>query len=162
MRILLVANRTIGGQQLKDAVRERLMRAPCQFILVVPAIPPPREFAGNFGSTFAAQGMTGLPTYDSGRTDAQRRLATGLHELRELGATVDGEVSVENAVEAVEEQLRTGRFDEIIVSTLPIGISRWLKQDLPHRLQRKFGIPVTTIVNDDHRTRSPETERDHE
>lgn len=148
-RVLIVANKTLGGQKLDDAVRTRMNNGPCEFTLVVPAIPPPRDFGANFGSTFVAGGMTGPPTYDSGRTDAQRRLAMGLRALRALGATVDGEISVENAVQAVEEQVATGRFDEIIVSTLPQGISRWLHQDLPHRLERTFHIPVTTVTATD-------------
>ena len=66
--------------------------------------------------------------------------------MRALGATVDGEVGVENVMDAVAECLRVRSYDEIIVSTLPLGASRWLHVDIPHRLAHKFSIPVTTIT----------------
>ncbi len=144
--VLIVANQTLGGQHLIEAIRERQVEGNCVFTIVVPAVPPPREFGGNFGSTFVAGGSTGLPTYDSGRTAAARRLEVGLRSLRALGATVDGEVGVENVMDAVAECLRVRSYDEIIVSTLPPGVSRWLHLDIPHRLEHKFSIPVTTIT----------------
>jgi hypothetical protein len=66
--------------------------------------------------------------------------------VRALGAKVDGEVGVENVMDAVGECLKVRSFDEIIVSTLPPGVSRWLHLDVPHRLQHRFSVPVTTII----------------
>jgi hypothetical protein len=144
--VLIVANQTLGGQYLIDAIRERHDRGACVFTIVVPAVPPPRDFGANFGSTFVAGGSLGPPTYDSGRTDAARRLEVGLRSVRALGAKVDGEVGVENVMDAVGECLKVRSFDEIIVSTLPPGVSRWLHLDVPHRLQHRFSVPVTTII----------------
>ena len=144
--VLIVANQTLGGHQLIEAIRERHAQGACDFTIVVPAVPPPRDFGANFGSTFVAGGMTGPPTYDPGRTDAARRLEVGLRSLRALGATVDGEVGVENVMDAVGECLKVRSYDEIIISTLPPGVSRWLHVDLPHRLEHRFSIPVTTIT----------------
>jgi hypothetical protein len=59
---------------------------------------------------------------------------------------VDGELGDADPLEAVTELLERQTFDEIILSTLPQPISRWLGMDLPHRLQRQSGLPVTTII----------------
>ncbi|HEY9377490.1 MAG TPA: hypothetical protein VIQ02_10385, partial [Jiangellaceae bacterium] len=56
-----------------------------------------------------------------------------------------GEVGSSNALNAIRDALRAREFDEIIVSTLPSGISRWLHQDLPRRVQR-LGLPVTVVT----------------
>jgi hypothetical protein len=145
-RILVVANQTLGGEGLASVVRARIAQEVCEFFLVVPATVPPRDFGTNFGSTFVAAGATGLPTYDSGRTAAAWRLDSGLHWLRDFGACIDGEVGPEDPVQAVAECLAVAHYDEIIVSTLPSGLSRWLRQDLPHRLERRFKVPVTTVT----------------
>jgi hypothetical protein len=62
-----------------------------------------------------------------------------------LTATVDGDVGVDDAIDAVAECLATRGYDRIIVSTLPVHLSRWWRQDGPHRIQRKFAIQVTTV-----------------
>jgi hypothetical protein len=66
---------------------------------------------------------------------------------------VHGQVGDRDPLRAVEDVLATGKFDEIIVSTLPRRISRWLHQDLPHRLEQKFGLPVTHVTDDQHAAR---------
>ena len=63
-----------------------------------------------------------------------------------LGASVNGDIGEQNPVEAVGHCLTARTYDEIIVSTLPKTVSRWLLQDVPHRIQRKFKIPVTTVT----------------
>jgi GABA permease len=69
--------------------------------------------------------------------------------FRELGAEVDGEVGAPSPVEAIGDAIRAvGRFDEIILSTLPPGPSRWLRLDLPHRVERAYNLPVTHLVAD--------------
>ena len=77
---------------------------------------------------------------------AQQRLDEALIRFRELGATADGEVGDDSPLRAISDVLRRQEFDEIILSTLPPGPSRWLKQDLPHRVVRSFNLPVTHIV----------------
>jgi hypothetical protein len=69
--------------------------------------------------------------------------------LHHLGAaTAEGEVGDRNPVRAIRTSLkRDGRqFDEIIISTLPRRISRWLRMDLPQRVKREFGLPVTVVT----------------
>ena len=76
---------------------------------------------------------------------ARSNLDTELSRLREIGATADGAVGDPNPMVAIEKALAERQFDEIILSTLPPGISRWLALDLPHRVKRKFDVPLTVI-----------------
>lgn len=136
-RILIVANQTAAGSHLKRIVAERVKEGPCTFTLVVPATPP----AGTLTWTDAE--ATELAT---------RRMDQALAGLRELGADVEGIVSDGSPTDAVDSVMQVERyqhhqsFDEIILSTLPPGISRWLKQDLPHRVERRYEIPVTHVI----------------
>ena len=50
-------------------------------------------------------------------------------------------------MKAIEMTLAQRRFDEILLSTLPPGISRWLAWDLPHRLRRKTSVPLSVITH---------------
>lgn len=71
------------------------------------------------------------------------RLHTALTRFKELDAETSGEVGDPDPLQAIADTLRERPFDEIILSTLPPGASRWLRQDLPHRVERSFSIPVT-------------------
>jgi hypothetical protein len=106
-------------------------QGPCRFTLVVPATPPPGK---------------ALWTEGEANAHAQRRMEVALTKLAETGAKIDGAIGDASPAEAVAEQLMSRDYDEIIVSTLPPGISRWLKQDLPHRIERRFEIPVTHVI----------------
>jgi hypothetical protein len=77
---------------------------------------------------------------------AERRLASALRAFRGMGAQVTGEVGDISPVRAIADALLAAEFDEIILSTLPPGPSRWLRQDVVHRVQRTFAVPCTHIV----------------
>jgi len=128
---LVVANQTLGGEHLIQRVRQCLAEGPCRYHIVVPATP---------------QGE--LLTWTEGRSTAiaQDRLDRALARFRDLGAEADGEVGDKNPILAIQDALRHGAFDEIILSTLPPGISRWLKLDLPSRVAARFNLPVTHLV----------------
>ena len=130
-RVLIVANRTAGGKHLRDEVAERIKREPHVFTLVVPATPPEGGGAWTDGQAHAI---------------ATRRLDAALSQLRAVGAEIDGLVGTSRPMDAIADVLRTHAFDEIIVSTLPKGASRWLRMDLPHRAARAFGLPVIHVV----------------
>ena len=83
---------------------------------------------------------------DEGVAVARSNLETELSRLRELGASADGAVGDPNPMVAIERAVAEHQFDEIILSTLPPGISRWLAMDLPHRVRRKTNIPLTVIT----------------
>jgi len=144
-RVLVVANRTVGGVELASAIGERLAAGPCAFHLLVPVPPaPPIGIAAGF-SAMEAGVVPALQGPDE-REIAMERLRFGLEWMRGLGADVEGEVGDTDAVRAVKAVTETRAVDEIIISTLPTTISRWLRQDLPHRVERKFALPVTVVT----------------
>ena len=150
-RVLVVANQTVGDSGLLDSIRDRMKQSPCQFSLLVPATPYAQrestmEMLGrNLGSTLP-------PPEDSRRAleadydHARSRLDFGIGQLRQLGAEVDGAVGDPNPLKAIEDTLTRRKYDEIILSTLPSGVSRWLGQDLPHKVKRKFKVPLTVVT----------------
>jgi hypothetical protein len=69
-----------------------------------------------------------------------------LDGLAALGVPVEGDLGSCDPLEAVEKLCASRQFDEIIVTTLPQHVSRWLRADLPHQAERRFGLPVTTII----------------
>jgi hypothetical protein len=95
-------------------------------------------------------------TRDQGIAEAKSNLDTELHRLREIGATADGAVGDPDPMKAIEKTLAQRRFDEIILSTLPPGISRWLAWDLPHRVRARTDVPLTVITS---RSRAGEQSR---
>ena len=90
-------------------------------------------------------------TEGASRATAEQRLAETLRWMRSCGLEATGEVGDENPVEAVEDALRAATYDEILLSTLPAGISRWLRQDLPARLRRRVHTPLALVVAYDDR-----------
>jgi hypothetical protein len=77
---------------------------------------------------------------------AQSRLHQAVAQLRAEGAEAEGILGDAEPLTAIADVLAERPFDEIIISTLPTGISRWLGMDLPSRAQRKFNVPVTTVI----------------
>jgi GABA permease len=69
-----------------------------------------------------------------------------LDGLAAMGVPAEGELGGASPLEAIEKVCAEREFDEIIVTTLPRHLSRWLRADLPHRVERRFGLPVTTII----------------
>jgi hypothetical protein len=130
-RYLIVANQTLSGEQLVDEVRRLLAEGPCSFHVVVPATHSKDQAFYTEGGAHAI---------------AEKRLEAALARFRALGAKVDGEVGDASPMLAVRDCLMTGNYAGVILSTLPPGASRWLKQDLPHRLERTFGVPVLHLT----------------
>jgi hypothetical protein len=141
--VLIVANQTLGGQDLLDAVAERIRQGPCRFTLLVPAGAPPRFQILN---DVAAGAGYGTLAADATLAAAHKRLEHGLASIRAAGAMAEGSVVPHEPVGAVREMNEQAHFDEIIVSTLPPGLSRWLHLDVPHRIERACHHPVTVIT----------------
>jgi hypothetical protein len=130
-RYLVVGNQTLGSEPLKATLKARLAEGPCSFHVVVPASHP-----------------SGAWTDGEVTAMAQRRLIAALTAFGELGADVSGEVGDASPIRAIADLLLEEPFDEIILSTLPPGPSRWLRQDVVHRVQRTFKVPCTHVVSD--------------
>ena len=127
---LVVANHTLGGQELLDAILDRMSRGPAEFWVLVPATPT-IHLINDFNALSCAfpvelDLLPSARTRDEGIADAKSNLDTELHRLREIGATADGAVGDPDPLKAIEKTLAQRPFDEIILSTLPPGISRWL------------------------------------
>jgi hypothetical protein len=130
--ILVVANETLGGQALLDAVRERASD-DVRFILCVPQNKP----------------RAGLVIYDEAVFDAaQVRLDLALEVIRSMGIRAIGEVGDPDPYTATIDAVREYRPEEIIISTYPETRSGWLRRDLVERVADATGLPVTHIVND--------------
>jgi hypothetical protein len=82
---------------------------------------------------------------DESRREAGERLESFLDRLRALGVEAAGEVGDRDPVSAVRDALRGREIDEIVLSTLPPGISRWLGLDIPSRLRGAVSVPVTVV-----------------
>jgi hypothetical protein len=131
--ILVVANRTLGGAKLLDAVRERAATEPSRFRLVVPQTKP----------------SAGLVIYDEAvRESAQVRVDLALSIVHEEGIEASGEVGDPDPFLATMDAVAERRPDEIIVSTHPATHSGWLRRDLIERIQNASGLPVEHIVVD--------------
>ena len=144
-RYLVVANQTLGGTELTELIGRRAKVEPSEFFLIVPATPSIDFVLG----AHAMPVMGGLPAIpdspERARALAKERLEMAVAELQAAGVAVEGRVGDADPVRAVETALKGRQFDEIIVSTLPNRISRWLRQDLPRRLENKTGLPVTHV-----------------
>src|SRR5262245_37501145 len=80
---------------------------------------------------------------------ARERLSVMLAGLAALGVPVEGDLGSPDPLEAIDKACATRQFDEIIVTTLPRHVSRWLRADVPHQAERRFGLPITTIMTND-------------
>lgn len=144
-RILIVANRTVGGAELDAAVRQRLNDGPCEFHLVVP-VASPVAAAVAVGATAANMSETAAYEVPNEHRIAKERLDYGLEWLATLGVSATGELSTDSDTGAAVARIVDEGFDEVIVSTLPTTVSRWLHQDLPCRIGRKVSVPVSVVT----------------
>jgi hypothetical protein len=131
--VLVLANETIGGGELLDAVRERAAKGDARFFVVVPQSRP----------------RHGAVIYDEAVHDsAQVRVDLALAFMRDEGIEGTGEVGDADPFNAATDAIGAHGIDEVIISTLPATVSGWLRRDLPERLENETGLPVTHIVVD--------------
>ena len=130
-RYLVVANQTLADEPLVSRIHELARADPSSFHVVVPATPP-RDHVWTEGEA---------------RATARSRLDEAMARFAGLESEFEGEVGDGNPMLAIEDALRDhGPFDEIVISTLPRGLSKWLRIDLPHRAEAAFGLRVTHVI----------------
>jgi hypothetical protein len=131
--ILVVANETLGGRALIEAVRERVAKGNARFVLCVPQNRP----------------RAGLVIYDDAVFDAaQARVDLALEFVHAEGIDAIGEVGDPDPYTATLDAVREYRPDEIIISTYPETRSGWLRRDLIDRVRDASGVPVEHVVAD--------------
>jgi hypothetical protein len=131
-RVLVVANRTAESPELLDALRTRTMQGPCRFTLLVPSTP---------------HGISWAADMHAGGGEAEEHRAAFLQELRDEGLNVgDAKVGDPDPLAAICDECNFHDYDEVIVSTLPLHISKWLRVDLPRKAEAATGLPVTHVV----------------
>jgi hypothetical protein len=144
---LVVANQTLGGADLDREIRERASSGECEFWVLVPATPSQDIVVAPLGGLAGSAVVSAASSVnDEGAALAEARLDKELERLRAAGIQADGEIGDPDPIHAIRDTLQQRKFDEIILATLPQGISRWLRQDLPHQVRRKFGLPLTHVV----------------
>ena len=148
-RYLIVANQTLASSGLEQLVHELVAAGPCHFHVVVPQVGTSTVHVDPAGLLDPTLQTTLNEAYLTARREAENRLQT----FRQLFAEthegeLTGEVVVGDPLQAVRQMMARTAFDEIIVSTLPPGISKWLHMDLPHRIDRAFDVPVTSLVQE--------------
>ena len=119
--LLVVANRTVDSPELLDALAQRAQQGSIHVSLLA-------------------------PTPWSERENAQRRLKAAVDGLAAIGVPARGALGDADPIVAVQEAWDPGRYDEVVVSTLTEGASRWLQIDLPHRVARLTDCQVRHVA----------------
>jgi len=146
-RILVVANKTAAGKELLEEIRNRSRGVDSEVLLVSPAL------VGSRSQRWASD-------IDEGLDLARERMARSVTALRGVGVEVRAEVGDPDPNMAIEDALRVFPADEIIISTLPPGESKWLEHDVVERTRREVDLPMTHVVVDldaEHATLAPRT-----
>jgi hypothetical protein len=131
-KVLVVANRTAESPELIAALLARTLHGPCEFTLLVPATP---------------HGIAWAADMHAGAEEAERHREAFVEQLRAEGLDVaDAKVGDADPLAAIQDECNFQRYDELIVSTLPLKISKWLHLDLPRKAEAATGISVTHVV----------------
>jgi GABA permease len=127
--LLVIANRTVESEEVREAIIGRAAGGPVHVTLVAPV-------------------SSGTGSARERRAATAERVQRAVRQLTEAGVTVDGIVGDSDPMVAVQDAWDPRRFDEVIVATLPTGASRWMAADLPRRVERLTGARVTRVVAD--------------
>jgi hypothetical protein len=131
-RVLVVANRTAESPELLEALRTRTVQGPCEFTLLVPSTP---------------HGIAWAADMHAGGDEAEAHRSAFVAELRDEGLNVaDARVGDPDPLAAIQDECNFHEYDELIVSTLPLKLSKWLHLDLPRKAEAATGLPVNHVV----------------
>jgi GABA permease len=134
-RILVVANQTAAGRELREEIGNRCRGRKCAVMLVSPAL------VGSRAERWASD-------IDEGLDLARVRMDRSVKALREVGLEVRAEVGDPDPNMAIEDALRVFPADEIVISTLPPEQSRWLEHEVVERTRREVELPMTHVIVD--------------
>ncbi|MGN6664126.1 MAG: hypothetical protein ACTHK6_08000 [Solirubrobacterales bacterium] len=141
-RVLVVADKTADSPDLIEALRRRSESGPSSFTLLVPAVP---------------HGLAWAADMKAGWSDAVERAERAAARVRQEGLGLeDVIVGDPDPFAAVGDVIHAREFDEVVVSVLPHGLSKWLALGLPARLRRSIDLPVIQVTA--HRWQAPERE----
>jgi nucleotide-binding universal stress UspA family protein len=132
--VLVVANETVGGQELLSAISTLAVSQRTQFLVVCPAL-------NSRLKTFTSD-------EDPAREAAQERLDDTLARLAAVGIEARGEVGDGDPLVAVDDAVRTFGPNEIVLSTHPPGRSNWLERGVVESVRARYDVPVTHVVVD--------------
>ena len=133
-RILVIANETVGGDELLSILRTKAEGVAERILVVSPAL---NSHVRHWASD-----------EDGARAAAQERLDASLAQLRLDGVQAEGEVGDGDPLQAIEDALRTFGADEIVISTHPEGRSHWLERNVVGAARERFDVPITHVVVD--------------
>ena len=133
-RVLVVANETVGGEELMSVIGEIALAGRARFRVVCPAL--------------NSRLKTWTSDEDPARAAAQARLDSTLERLSSVGIEAQGGIGDADPLVAVEDAVRLFRPDELVVSTHPEGRSNWLERGVVTALRERFDVPVTHVVVD--------------
>lgn len=133
-RVLVVANETVGGDELVSAISTLALTQTTSFLVICPAL--------------NSRLKTWTSDEDLARAAAQERLDATLERLGSVGIEARGEIGDSDPLVAVEDAVRTFRPDEIVISTHPPGRSNWLERGVVDAVRVGFDVPVTHVVVD--------------
>jgi len=132
VRVLVVANKTAESPELLEALKKRAGESAAEFTLLVPSTPT--------GIAWAAD-------MHAGGEEAEQHRQAFVDELRAEGLDVkEAKVGDPDPLAAVQDECNFSEYDELIVSTLPLHVSKWLRVDLPRKAKAATGLPVTHVV----------------
>jgi hypothetical protein len=131
-RVLVVANRTAESPELLEALKRRAAAGDCEFMLLVPSTP---------------HGIAWAADMHAGGEEAELHRQAFVEELRAEGLDVrEAKVGDPDPLAAVQDEVNFAEYDEVIVSTLPLHISKWLRVDMPRKVKAATGLPVEHVV----------------
>ncbi len=132
-QVLVVANQTAESDDLLAAMRERAEQGDYEFTVLVPATPHGVAWAANMAS-------------DKGREEAEVHRDALVERLRATGLPVrDAIIGDPDPLAAITDACNSASYDELIVSTLPHHLSKWLHLDLQRKAAHATGLPVTSV-----------------
>jgi hypothetical protein len=140
-RVLVVANETVGGEELMGAISELALAGQAEFYVISPAL--------------NSRLKTWTSDEDGARDVAQKRLDATLERLASVGIEAQGKVGDLDPLVAIEDAVRTFHPDEIVISTHPVGRSNWLERGVVAAARQRFDLPLRHVVVDLHAQPAP-------